>query len=437
MKRLLALALAAIMMLASAALAEAARVMTFSDPVASVTVDGEQKTADLTGVSLRVAAGKPGGIPTVQLDITYNDRQMQGAVIQFADGRAYIEADGLSQPLCADLDTAGLPGQRAVDAAFDHLDHLMDFKLPAFTGVKIPKIDLISLAPMLGARVETNEKGVQTADFQVPYAMVRQLMGMAVQYRDAVPESAKRYSDALFDAAEDMMAGDSGFALKGTITAKKKSSRLAVDIYPVRGGVTADSPSVGMNFVSARNRADFSVELLESGSPVSLLDFALRSSPKSAELSFSLDAMGLLVVAGSLYPQDGAQVAALELSALGKKLGASLTYGPTAYGEFADFALELSDRLNVAAGVDVSYDENGDSAGTFALNAMATGVGVDRFDVRGGVFEGVRDVGFRGVSRRDGAIDLIHMSGEQRERLAKELRGLVDGMLKRAGLSSK
>ncbi len=437
MKKLIALALAVLMLLASAAFAEPARVMTFSDPVVDVVADEKQKTVDLSGVSLRVAAGKPEDIPTVQVDIAYKGKQQQGAVVQFVDGCAYIQVDGLSKPLFANLSAAGASGQRVVDAVFNRLDSLMDFKLPAFTGVQIPRIRLLSLAPMLGTEVKTVKKGVKKAEFELPYAMVKQLLNMAVQYRSAVPESAKRYSDLLFGAVEGMLASDSGFALKGSITAKKKTYTLVVDIYPVEGGVTADAAAATVTLASAKNKLNLSVEMSEGGSAMNLLDFALTSSPKTAELSFSLDAMGLLVGSGSLYPQDGAQVAAMELSTLGDKFSASLTYGPTADGEFADFALDLRDQLNVAASVDASYDENGDSAGTFALNAIVYGDDLNQFGVSGQASEGSGDIKFRGVSHRDRAIDLAHLDAEQSARLKKELDGVVNGMLKRAGIPVK
>ena len=439
MKKLIAAALALLMLLASAACAESAKVMTWSEPSLQLTTDGKSREVDLSSLSLRLAAGTPGDVPTVQAEMAKKGKVVARGLVQLVNDKIYIEADGLSRTYMLDLSKLGGQAQSSANRLFAGLDHLLDFKLPAFGGVKIPMVDMTLVAPLVGALPTTDAEGKKSAQIQVPYLMIKQLLSMANRYRDSVPASAQAYVGPLFELVDRMVQSDSGFALKGRVATntQKKRSAITLDIYPVQGGVTAGAPTAKVKVVSRNNAVDVTVDMYQGESTVNMAAFSLSSDPGDAALDVSLDVMSLFLVSGSLRNDGDAQVVALNVNSLGQKFSVDANYGTVGDMDYVNLTLKAPNRLDLSASLQASDDGRGGSEGTFAVNAQLYDDTVTGIALTGDVAEGREDVDFRKVRKIDGAVDLLHMTGDQQKQLTRELDSLVDKFLSRSNIGKR
>lgn len=437
MKRLIAVALALLMLLTTAACAERAKVLTYSNPCLELTTDGNRRDVDLSSYSLRVTGGRPDGVSTLQAEILKNGQVVELGVLQCIDGRLYIQADGLSSTCVVDLSEMGGRGQQLVDALFEDIDYLLDFKLPPLGGVRLSMVDMTVIAPFTGALVTTDESGKKSAKIDVPYTMVRQVLAMASQYRSSLPQSAQTVAGPLFGLIDQMIESDSGFALKGRVSATQKKSTLSVDIYPVKGGVTAEAPEAKVKIVSAKNKVDVTVDMYQGEDRINAAAFNLTSHPKSEALDFSLDVMSLVLIDGKLYKEDGAQVASLNVNSMGRKSSAYLNYGTIGNTDFVNVMVNVSNRLDLSASIQANDDGDGNSAGTSAVDWQTYGDDPMRGGLTGEVAEGYEDVAFGKVTKTDKALDLLHMTDAQSKKLNGELNRLMDKFVSRSKIGKR
>lgn len=432
MKKLLAVVLALMLVLASAACAERAKVMTYSKPYLALTTNGEHRETDLSSLSVRLAGGTPEGIPTIQAEVLKSGKVVERGVMQYIDGKLYLQADGLTRTYVADFTTLGANGQSAADTVFAGVDHLLDFRLPAFEGVTIDKIDMTFLAMFTGSMVSTDENGRRSASIEVPYLMVKQLLGMASRYRGSVPEAAQAYAGPLFDLIDRMLESDSGFALKGTVAGTDKGSALSLKVYPVEAGVTAEAPTAKIKLKSSKNEIELTVDMYQGEAEINVVTFELKSKPSKAVLRFSLDVMSLVLAEGRLAKEDGAQVVSLEVNALGQKTQAYARYGAADGVDFMDVSLNIPGKVDLSTELQTTEDGNGGSAGFSAIDVQLyddaqTGIGLT-----GNVAEGYEDVSFRKVKNTSKAVDILHMTDEQSKQLTREAQRLLDKFVSRS-----
>ncbi len=432
MKKLIAFALALLMLLASVACAESAQVMTYSAPYLQLTTNGKPRDVDLSSLSLRLASGWPEGIPTVQAELMKKGRVAERGLVQYIDGKLYVQADGLNKTYVADLSQYGPQARSVADRLFEGLDTLLDFKLPAFEGVQIPMVDMTVYAPLMGVLPTTDAKGRKVANVEVPYFMVKQLLTMVSQYRDSVPAAAQAYAGPLFGILDGMLQSDSGFSLKGRIATADKSSVASLDIYDVIAGVASDTPGANVKLTSKKNALQLTVDMLQGGSAVNAVTLSLKSRPKKSALSFSLDVMSLFLIDGELSRQDGAQVISLRLSAMGRRLSASANYGAAGNMDFVDLTLDVPGQVELSASLRASDDGNGGKAGASAVNGQVYGDSAVGLNLTGNVAEGFGDVEFYSVRNTANAVDLLHMTDEQSKQLTSELNRLVNRFLSRS-----
>lgn len=435
MKKLTAAVLAMLMLLTAAACAERAKVMTYSNPYLELTEDGERREVDLSGISLRLTGGMPEGVPTVQAELLEQGGVAQRGLMQCIDGRLYFQADGLGEVYAVELSQLGDRGQRLVDAVFEDMDYLLDFKLPVFDGVSIPRLDMTLIAPLTGATVTTDEAGRRVADIEVPYFMVRQLLTMANGYRDAVPASARVVTDPLFALLDQLVASDSGFALKGAVATGAVKSSLTLDIYPVQGGVTAEAAAARVKFVSAENQVDVTVDVYQGESTVNAAAFSITSAPGDGALSASLDVMSLVLADVRLYREGDAQVVTADVSSLGQRASVYINYGTMGNTDFFNVMLNVPNRIELRASVQANDDGDGASAGTSALDATLYGDDAPVIvGLTGDIAERYEDVDFGGIRDTEDAVDALHMTADQQGRLTGELNRLLDRFVSRYGI---
>lgn len=436
MKRLTAVALALVLLLTTAACAERAKVLTWSNPYLELTQDGERRDTDLFGFSVRVMGGRPDDVSTLQAELLNQGEVVERGVLQCIDQKLYIEADALSDTYAVDLSELGGRGQALVDAIFEDIDHLLDFKLPVFGGVSLQMVDMTAIAPLTGAPVTTDASGKKSAKIDVPYFLVKQALAMAGRYRTSLPESAQTAAGPLFSVIDGMVESDSGFALKGRVSTKKKKSSLSLDVYPVQGGVTAEAPEAKVKIVSAKNRVDVTVDLYRGESTVNVATFNLTSHPKSEAMDFSLDVMSLVQIDGRLYKEDGTQAASLNVNAMGQKTSAYLNYGTIGYTDFVNVMVNASNRLDLTGSIQANDDGAGNSAGTSALDFQTYGDDPVRVGLTGEVAEGYEDVAFGKVEKTGNAVDLLHLTDGQSQKLTDELNRLLDRFVSRSRIGT-
>ena len=423
MKKWIAAALALLMLLMPAALGEAGDRITWSNMALEMTEGEETHEADLSHVSLVLTAGKLDDVPTMQATLYREGNRTRRAVLQFIHGVAYFNMDYLTQPVALNLAAIGPTAQAYVEGLFESTANLMDFKLPPFEGVTIPRAEVVPLVSLLGGQVVEAEDGTQSASIDVPYETTKKLLEQLRRYGDAAPEAIRGRLDAVFKLIDTMMEGNSGFALKGTAKDGKKKSELTVDVYAVRDGVTAGEATATINATFAKNKVNATVSMRQAGFSMNIAEFDLTSKTKKARLECALNVMGMLDFSARLYPVDGAQFASVEATMLGSKYAATLTYGPQIDGNFIDFALELSDTLSLNASVDTRYDEAGDATGTFRAT-MRQGDGEANYVLNGDVAEGIADEAFYPVKDIGNAISLLDMTDAQRDQLVRDLKNI-------------
>ena len=420
MKKILAIMLALMLLLASAALAETATVVSVSNPVLSITSDGETQNIDLAGFEIEAAIGNAGEVPTIQAVVTKDGEKLLDAVMQVLGSRVVVDVEGMSRPIAAEI-PAGETAGESIGQLFAALPELSNFRLPAFTGVTIPKLDLMSLGQMIGAGAD--------GSFEVPYEMVNAVLSQLSQFKDAIPDSAKQYTDMIFDLIDQLQATNSGIALKGQITDDGATSALTIDVLPVSQGVTADEAAVILGVSSAENQFNITVDFNQDGQIMNLGEFALTSVPADATLSFELDVMsGSLNLAGSLYPDNGAQVVAFELNIMGQKANLSLTYGGEGDTEFADFAFSVDGEIAMDCYAETTSDGNGNENGNLQLTVETTNP-ENQLTLDAGIAQTISDVTFRTIDNAADAIDAENMTDEEQARISEELEAATGSLM--------
>ena len=417
MKKLLALALALMLLMASAAFAETANVTTFSNiHVLATTPEGTQEI-ELTGLIATLAVGAPDGVPTIQLDVTGNGEAVLGAEIQFIGGNMVLNIDGMSRPIAASMNNA--QAQEAIEGLFTNLDSASNAKLPPFTGVDIPKLPLmgvLDILPMLG--IEPVSDG-QTATFEIPAEMISSILQMILSQ---VPAETKAQLGGI-----DQMLANVQFAIAGKVTDDGNTAELMLDLVPVQGDMQSDVPFASLYLVSSDNSDSLEIILYQEGSSITVGKLNLTSDPAAATLNFNLDLMGTVKVSFGLYPQDGAQVAALEVEGNGEKMNASLIYGEEGDQEYATFAFEIPSQ-NTAASIDIVEQPAADGSKEGTLDVKLTARD-QTINVNADLAEGKGEVTFRPIANADQAYDANAMTEADNQAVGQELQNALSGLM--------
>lgn len=440
MKKLLAIVLALMLVTASAALAETATVLTVANPVITVTEGGQTNTAELTGTTLTIAAGMAGEepvsdedgfvednrVPTVQFDIVKDGETLLSGELQVIGERMIVNLEGLSRPLAADMSMAGGMAGQGYKKMFASLPDMAKNKLPKFQGVNIPKIDLLSIAssPVLGSLISFTTTET-TASFELPAEMVSAILSMILQQ---VPAEALQ-SMGLQNGLDDILGG--GFALKGDIADYGESAALTVGVYPAVDGVTADEAFLTITFTSAENSDVLAVDVSMGGQSANMGQLALSSIPEQAELNLGLNLMsGQMTLNGSLYPQDGAQVAALELNVPGQKVNASLTYGENEGADYTDFAISVENQAAVDIFAQTTGDGNGNEDGACTLTVDSYGETPRNVVIDSEISQRVTEgFAFRNIANSDAALDTTRATEEEMTQLNEEMNAIMGRLL--------
>ena len=416
MKKLLALALAVMLLMASAAFAESANVTTLSNFNLLLTNDQGTQLVDLSDATVEVAMGSPRGVPTIQVDVQGGGQALLGAEIQFINGYMVLNIDGMSRPLAASMQMS--QAQEGIEKLFANMDSVSEFKLPAFKGVDIPKLNLTSVASMLPMLGITPQTSGQTTTFEIPAQYVSLILQTLVTQ---IPAEFKARLGGL-----DQMLANAQFGISGKISDDGATSELLLDLVPAQGGAQI-VPMASLYLASSANSDSFEIIVYQNGSPITLGKLDLVSDPAAATVDFAMNLMGQVALNVSLYPQDGAQVVAMELKAQEQEMKASLTYGEEGNQEYAQLALEIPNQ-SVAASADVveAPAAGGGKEGTVAVNIAS---GSQSVILNADLFENKDDVVFRTIDNADRAYDANRMTEADNRALAADLQNALAGLM--------
>ena len=419
MKKLLAIAVALMMLMASVAFAEPANVVVFDNINLLVSTEEQNTTVDLSGLSATVAMGLSNEVPTIQMNVANESEALLDAVVQFIEGRMLFALEGMSRPIAADMGPTGAQAQETLNSMYANLDAISDFKLPAFTGVAIPKVPVAGLAdllPMLG--VEPQADG-QATTFDIPSELVDGLLQLLVS---SIPQEFASQLGGL-----DQVLANTSFAIKGRIADDGTTAELLLDVYPAQDGVTADSALGALYFASSENNDSLEVMLYQDGQSVTLGKIDLTSDPEAATLDFGIDLMGQVTLNVSLYPQDGAQVAAMALNVPGDTINASLTYGDEGEITYTDFAFEeMASAISASLHSEETPDGEGGKVGTVALNIAAYD---QTINLTADMAETKADIEFSSIENPDEAYNANNLSEEDQQAMNEELNNALSGLM--------
>lgn len=380
MKKLLALTLALMLVLASAALAETANILKLSDIQVAVSNGEQEQVIDLGDLNAQIAIGAADGIPTIEVDADDGSQALLCGVMQIVDGKVVMDVEGMERPVAAAIPTENLAmlggdPTEALGEAFANMGQLSATKLPIFQGVEIPKIDLMGITgflPMLGIQPETDG---QSASFTIPYELVKQLLSMVTMM---VPAEAAGQLAPVLGPLNAMVQNDSGFALEGKVSDDGETAELLIDLYTVEGGVTADAPTGGLYIASTLNADTVQLLLYQEGQSYTIAEINLASSPEEAILALTANLMGQVNFSLSLSPDEaheGCQVVALEIGGNGQTIAASLNYGDLGDTQFCDVAADFAGMSAFSMHIDEHPAADGSKEGSMTVSAQNNTVG--------------------------------------------------------------
>ena len=339
MKKWIALALAMLMMLTSAAIAETARI-TISNPVITESYGGDSQSVDLTGLAASLSAGLSGQVPTLQATVTGDGQTLLDAVAQIGAGRIYMDMEGLSHTYFAPLQPAQMASQaqEALAGLIGALPRLVGTKLPAFRGTTLPKLDLLSFGSLIGARSNGS-----TATFSYDYRTINMLLRTVSPY---LRQFANGMDVSQITGIIDQLANsNSGINLEGEITDTGAEAALTLRVYPVESGSAMPDPALEVRFTSRENNIGLAlmVDEMLDGNLAQVANISLVSEPAAAKLSFTMNLMGQVEVYFRLYPTaDGLQAATLSADAMGEGFDITFTYGDLSGVNVTDLALSAA-----------------------------------------------------------------------------------------------
>lgn len=412
MKKLVSIALALMLLLASAACAEGAYVGSISNIALGLSSNGQEQSIDLSDLKIDFGMGLADELPTIRLDVTNGDESLLGATMQLRDEDVLFSIDGVDKPFYAPASTSGM-GPSMLAGVLENPSSLMHAELPLIPAISIPKFDLMALGEMFGATAVDET----TSEFTLPYEMVSSLLSMVSMYKSMIPEAASSVTDSLFAMIDQMIESGSGFELNGTIVDDGTTAELTVNIFLVENSVAQESAAASVVLSSTENQANLDVLLWSGDESYSIGTLTLASNPESATVTFAANIMDIIAMNLSVYQEDGAQIIAFALDAAGKAINASFSYGPVVDGDFVLFALDVPETV----GLSISTETYKDSTGVLTFYMNTYGETPMEIALTGDIAEAVQEENLAGIANAADAVSV--------EEVGDELNAALTGLL--------
>ena len=266
MKKLFAIVLALLLVLAPAALAENAGVFTLSSPVLNLNMGGENMSVDLSGLDLVISAGLAGETPSLQIDINGNGEKLFGAAANVQGDRFVVAVEGMSTPVYVQIP--------------ETLNNLSSLDLSGLD------IDIESLAGIVMGQLEINSEG-DTTTFKLPYTAVNEVLAAIAPALSSIEIEGVDTAELAEELAE-LKDSDNGINIEGSYSATETGIAVNASIIPVDDGTAADA-AANLSVVLG-DTIDVTLEVPGAGS------FALTLAPQeddSINLSLRINAEGV------------------------------------------------------------------------------------------------------------------------------------------------
>ena len=424
MKKLIAVALAMLMLLASVAYAENVAATVLSDPQLSMTQGGQTMNLNLEGLELDICCGMAGGVPTINYDLYNGEDPLFGAVMQITQGRVLLDVDGVEGTYYVAMpDQIAGTMQQAYDMMFGNVEKLNDVQVPMIPGVTIPKLDIVTALGFILTDAGVVD-GAQTYTFNLPYSMINQLLV-------TVAQSIKMYVgdnpavSQLSDAIDQLQQADSGVTIQGQVSDTGSQVDLAADFYLVQGGQAAPDPVGALLFSSTENMLLIEADAYQDGASQTLGTVTLTSEPESATLQLAADIMGQFTFDLTIFQADGMQMINADLSAQGQTMQLAFSYGKDSSGMDVTMFNASAEGVEIGMSEATETLETGEKVGTLSGYGEANG---SAFEAAADLSRFVTEAELRGVTDAANAINLETMTEEEQAQLAQAVQDALGGL---------
>ena len=314
MKKLLAFALILALMLTGAALAESTAAVMKIDNIQMESdgqryvIDGLTATGTIEGYS----------VPTMVLKTEGEGQNLLTMFWQIANGKVLCAVEGMDVAYSTPLegDAAQTAGQLGIylPMLLPELDKLV---MPPFPGVDIPMLDMSGiLAPyMTGA-------DTYALSCEEVYAIVDQVMQEASQSGQNISQVQQAIG-----ILNMLKSSGMGVAIDGTFANNGDSQTVTANIHLVQNNQAAEDAIALVTLDTRANDTHLAVNVPAGSAMSEILTAELISDPAAATLSFKLDVPNQMNMEFSLYPEDGLQKAAFDMTESGKQTNLELGYG--------------------------------------------------------------------------------------------------------------
>ena len=420
MKKILAVALALMLLLASAACAETTNRITLSDPVLDMKSEFQEFQTDLAGMSIELNSGSAAGVPTLQADVYGDGQLLMGAELQVVNGNLVFKVEGTTNADCSPAAQYGADATAALGLAFNNMNELFNAPIPAFNGVTLPMMELSEW--IKGYETGTRTEGATTlTDFSVPMEDVYALADMLFESAPAAAQSQLQQFTELFDLLKQ---SGMGLAIAGTATTDGAVSDITGYFYLVQGGQMTQDPILGLYAQSAQDYFYFSA--LNAYSENSTLgSLTLTSDPGASSLTLKASAMDLFDLTVGLRPEDGLTRFTVDGTAQEQPFNFDGSYGQKNGVDVLELSM-LANAATVGLLSNTSVAEDGTRSGQADLYLVQ---GDDHIEVICDVVMDQGDLTFRQIPNPGRAIDVTQMSEADRNTMLMEISGAASGVL--------
>lgn len=235
MKKILAILLVVMLLGTTTAFAENASIYSLSDPVVSITADGQPMTLDLTGLSIGFAPLTIDDLPTIVLTISANDQVLMSGAAQLNGNTVLMTAEGLSRTYSAQL-----PENLDVSGTISNFDPSM---------LDLSTIDVDAMMSMIMENSQFDVNG-NTTTITVPYVVINEVLAQFAPLLESINVEGVDMSEVT-QAFAQLKESDSGVTLVIAMTEEENGGNVVVDVYPVENGETAPESLVNVAVVMA------------------------------------------------------------------------------------------------------------------------------------------------------------------------------------------
>ena len=210
MKKIVAIMVALLMLVASVASAESAFII--SDPVVTVNMGGDM-VIDLTGLELCIAGGELDGMPAGQIDIIGDGAKLMGIAFNITGDKLVFAVEGVSGTYYVPLEEvmSGVNQLSSMDLSSVDID-----------------TDALMNAVMSGVEFDGE-------NFRIPYTTVNDVLEILAPALKDVEIPGVDISE-LTDAIAELKGSDSGITLEGSYSESEAGMAASLDVIPVQNG---------------------------------------------------------------------------------------------------------------------------------------------------------------------------------------------------------